>query len=257
MNYRGRVPRPVKISINSGRRTRIFYERITMNKTIFWDFDGTLVYSHHLWSGSLLKTLERYTENNTVTLADIRPPMARGFTWDEPDKTVGLKDEAWWDYTNCHIADVYRAVGVSEAEILRLLPLYRRTIMETENYILYPDTLSVLYELKKRGYKNHLLSNNYPELEKIASALELDKVLDGMTVSAQVGYDKPRYEIFDIAFKAAGCPEQAFMVGDNPFSDIKGANAYGIPAILVHNSNDYGFDCIKCSELTEILEICK
>ena len=32
-----------------------------MNKVIFWDFDGTLVYSEHLWSGSLLKTLERYT----------------------------------------------------------------------------------------------------------------------------------------------------------------------------------------------------
>ncbi|MBQ8826536.1 MAG: HAD family hydrolase [Oscillospiraceae bacterium] len=228
-----------------------------MNKAIFWDFDGTLVYSRHLWSGSLLKTLERYTENNTVTLDNIRPPMARGFTWDEPDKTVGLKDEAWWDYTNRHIADVYRAVGISESEITRLLPLYRLMIMEKENYLLYPDTFSVLSALKERGYKNYLLSNNYPELEEVAEALGLTDFLDGMIVSARVGYDKPRREIFDIALKAAGCPEKAYMAGDNPFSDIKGANSCGIPAILVHNDNNYGFDCIKCRELTEILDICK
>lgn len=228
-----------------------------MNKTIFWDFDGTLVHSHHLWSGTLLRTLERYTENNTVTLEMIRPPMAKGFTWDEPDNTVGIKDEAWWDYTNRHLADVYIAVGISESEIKRLLPLFRRDIMEKENYILYPDTFSVLSALKERGYKHFLLSNNYPELEDITAALGLNDILDGIIVSARVGYDKPRHEIFDIAFKEAGCPEKAYMVGDNPFSDIRGANSYGIPAILVHNENDHGFNCIKCRELTEILDICK
>ena len=229
-----------------------------MNKAIFWDFDGTLVYSHHLWSGSLLKTLERYPENNTVTLSDIRPPMARGFTWDEPDKTAGLKNDAWWDYTNRHISDVYRAVGVSsEKEINRLLPLYHKTIMEIENYNLYPDTVSVLSVLKDRGYKNYLLSNNYPELDKITSALGLGKYLDGEIISAKIGFDKPRREIFEYAFNLAGCPETVFMVGDNPFSDIKGANAFGIPAILVHNDNDGGFECIRCRELSDILEICK
>ncbi|MBQ8780277.1 MAG: HAD family hydrolase [Oscillospiraceae bacterium] len=228
-----------------------------MKKAIFWDFDGTLAYSNHLWSGSLLKTLERYTENNTVTLADIRPPMAHGFTWDEPDKTAGLKDEEWWEYTNRHISDVYRAVGISEEETARLLPLYRKVIMEKENYNLYPDTVETLSALKERGYSHFLLSNNYPELDVIMSELGLDKYFDGMIISAKVGFDKPKREIFDIAFKTAGCPEKAFMVGDNPYSDIKGAKAYGIPAILVHRDNDGGFDCIKCENLIDILDICK
>ncbi len=228
-----------------------------MNKTLFWDFDGTLVYSVHLWSGTLLKTLERYTENNTVTLDEIRPFMARGFSWDYPDETVGLTGEQWWDYTNRHISDVYKAVGIDEAEINRLLPLYRKTITEIENYHPYEDVFEVLSELKQRGYRHILLSNNYPELDATADALGFGGYFDGYVVSAKIGYDKPRREIFDYAFKMADSPEKCFMVGDNPYSDIKGANAYGIPSILVHNKNNCGFDCIICKNLTDILDICK
>lgn len=228
-----------------------------MNKTIFWDFDGTLVYSVHLWSGTLLKTLELYTENNTVTLSDIRPPMARGFTWDYPDETAGLKDEEWWEYTNRHISDVYKAVGIDENEISRLLPLYRKTIMEIGNYHPYDDVFDVLKKLKERGYRHILLSNNYPELDVTADALGFGEYFDGYVISAKIGFDKPRREIFDYAIKLAGSPEVCFMVGDNPYSDIKGANAYGIPAILVHNENSCGFDCTVCKNLTDMLDICK
>ena len=128
--------------------------------------------------------------------------------------------------------------------------------METENYFIYEDTEDTLTALKERGYRHILLSNNYPELEEMMGKLGLAAYFDGFVVSAKVGYDKPRREIFELAFRMAGCPEKVYMVGDNPYSDIKGANAFGIPAILVHNSNEGGFDCLKCDNLSDILEIC-
>lgn len=227
-----------------------------MNKTIFWDFDGTLVYSEHLWSGSLYRSLQRYTSHKDITLDEIRPPMSHGFSWDfyyeDMHELVG---EKWWDYTFEHILRVYKAVGITESEAKTLLPLFRKTLLEAENYHIYADTIPTLETLRKRGYKHFLLSNNYPELDITMEKIGLAKYFDGMIISAQVGYDKPRREIFEIALERAGNPERCFMVGDNPQSDIKGAANIGIPAILVHNDNSQGFDCTLCAELSDIIGV--
>lgn len=227
-----------------------------MNKTIFWDFDGTLVYSEHLWSGSLYRSLQRYTSHKDITLDKIRPPMSHGFSWDfyyeDMHELVG---EKWWDYTFEHILRVYKAVGITESEAKTLLPLFRKTLLEPANYHIYPDTIPTLETLRSRGYKHFLLSNNYPELDITMEKIGLTKYFDGMIISAQVGYDKPRREIFEIALERAGNPENCFMVGDNPQSDIKGAANIGIPAILVHNDNTQGFECTVCAELSDILDI--
>lgn len=229
---------------------------ITINKVFFWDFDGTLVYSHHLWSGTLLKTLQLYTKDNKVTLEQIRSPMAYGFSWDTPDEDfTKLTGEKWWDFTFEHIRDVYKAVGMSDSETERLLPLFRRTILERSNFIIYPDAFRTLLCLRELGYRHYMISNNFPELTEICSDLGFDEYFDGYIVSARVGYDKPRREIFRLAYDMAGAPEECYMVGDNPRSDIKGALDFGMSAILVHNDNDMGYNCIKCGSLSDILNI--
>lgn len=229
-------------------------ELITINKVIFWDFDGTLVYSHHLWSGTLLKTLQLYTEDNKVTLEQIRPPMAYGFSWDTPDEDfTQTTGEKWWEFTLEHIRDVYKAVGLSDGDAERLLPLFRSTILERENFRIYPDAFDTLSQLREQGYRHYMVSNNFPELTDICHDLGFDRCFDGYIVSAQVGYDKPRREIFQLAYDMAGAPDECFMVGDNPRSDIKGALNFGIKAVLVHNDNDMGYSCVKCGSLSEIL----
>lgn len=207
-----------------------------LNKAIFWDFDGTLVYSEHLWSGSLYKTLQRYTSHTNITLDDIRPAMAHGFSWDYYDEDLhNLIGKKWWDFTFEHIRKVYKSVGITDSEIKSLLPLFKNVILEKENYHLYDDTIETLEKLKNKGFRHFLLSNNYPELDETMDKIGLSQYFDGMIISAQIGYDKPRKEIFEVALKAADHPEQCFMIGDNPQSDIKGAREVGIPAVLVHN----------------------
>jgi len=44
--------------------------------------------------------------------------------------------------------------------------------------------------------------------------------------------------MFKAALNAAGHPRVVWMVGDNPVADIVGAEAVGIPAILVRNKED-------------------
>lgn len=61
-----------------------------MNRVLFWDFDGTLVYCHHLWSGSVLKVLQENSVN--ATLQDVRPYMAEGYPWDLKTIIPSLKE---------------------------------------------------------------------------------------------------------------------------------------------------------------------
>ena len=152
-----------------------------------------------------------------------------------------------------NIYRVYKAVGITESEAKMLLPLFREVLLEPENYHLYGDTVSTLEMLREKGYRHYLLSNNYPELDVTMDKIGLSQYFDGMIISAQVGFDKPRREIFELALEMSGNPEKSFMVGDNPQSDIKGALGVGIPAILVHNNDAQGFDCAVCENLSDMI----
>ncbi len=57
-----------------------------------------------------------------------------------------------------------------------------------------------------------------------------DKLMDGIFLSEDLGYEKPRIEFFDIVMKAIGEPEKerVLIVGDSLTSDILGGNTAGI-----------------------------
>ena len=55
------------------------------NKVLFWDFDGTLVYCHHLWSSSMWRALTDEPFGENITLEEVRPHMQKGYPWDLPD----------------------------------------------------------------------------------------------------------------------------------------------------------------------------
>ena len=59
-------------------------------KVVFWDFEGTLVYSNPLWSNSVYNALKLVCPDTEVTFNDIRVCMASGFTWHTPDEDYSL-----------------------------------------------------------------------------------------------------------------------------------------------------------------------
>ena len=64
---------------------------------VFWDFDGTLVYSHHLWSGSMYAALTAVHPDTAVTFLQIRECNRRGYTWQTPERDyTDAIDDAWW-----------------------------------------------------------------------------------------------------------------------------------------------------------------
>ncbi|MBQ5824253.1 MAG: HAD family hydrolase, partial [Clostridia bacterium] len=165
-----------------------------------WDFDGTLAYSVHLWSNSVFRALNETVDNHSVTFQDIRRCNASGFTWHTPDEDfTDLVAEKWWEFMNAHFYRSFVSLGVSEEQSKLASEKVRDIIMLPQNYNLFDDTVSVLKKAEEKGHTNIILSNNYPELEKITDALGITRFFDRLVVSGIVGYDKPRKEIFDIA----------------------------------------------------------
>ena len=90
-----------------------------------------------------------------------------------------------------------------------------------------------LQATRQAGWRNVILSNHVPELPALVGALGLEDLIDGVYTSAAIGYDKPHPEAFRHALRESGDPARRWMVGDNPVADVKGAQALGIPALLV------------------------
>jgi putative hydrolase of the HAD superfamily len=97
----------------------------------------------------------------------------------------------------------------------------------------FEDTRPALQATADAGWRNVILSNHVPELPELVRTLGLEDLVESVFTSAVIGYDKPHPEAFRHALRASGDPARCWMVGDNPVADVGGAEALGIPAVLI------------------------
>lgn len=222
-----------------------------MRKAIFWDFDGTLTVPNHMWSVSLVKALGPLAGEHGITWEKIRPFTHSGFPWDE-DGTGDLSGEAWWGCMLEKFCQAYLHFGIPKEKARETVSKVRELILSKDSYRVYPDAAAVLAVCLYKGYKNYLLSNNYPELEEVLVQLQLRQFFAGCIVSGKAGVNKPQPEIFRLGEKTANFPSQIWMVGDNPVADIAGAKGAGWKTALVHGPEGSGAD-VTAETLTDLL----
>ena len=183
-----------------------------------------------------MKAVGQYAMQYGITFENIRPHMAYGFPHHEWNSEYVLKGDTWWEYMFRKFSLLYQSYGLDEDKAGMASKEVRNIILNPERYNVYVDTAMTLEASTGKGYKNYILSNNYPELESTIEKLNLSKYFEGYVVSGMVGYNKPRQEIFKIALELANYPDLSFMIGDNPQADIEGGLTAGMKTILVHNS---------------------
>jgi len=218
---------------------------------LFWDFDGTLVHSNSLWSSSVYSALKDTDINTQVKFEHIRRCMAAGFTWHTPYEDYSkLIAEKWWKFMTDKIYIDYISLGVNPKTAKLAASKVRNIIKKADNYEIYSDAVEALEASIEKGNINVILSNNYPDLKDVTDALGLTEYFDKIIVSANVGYDKPRKEIFDIA-KACYPDEDYIMIGDNLGADIIGGKNAGMKTVLVHKgfSDDADLCCENLKDL--------
>jgi len=98
----------------------------------------------------------------------------------------------------------------------------------------YAEVPAALRAMRDQGHTLVVLSNWDISLHDQLSATGLTPLVDGAVSSAEVGAGKPHPRIYERALEVAGAQAaDAVMVGDSPDTDIAGALALGIAAVLV------------------------
>lgn len=213
---------------------------MTGTRMLLWDFDGTLGHRPGMWSQALLDVLREYDPTCTLTRYDFRPFLHERLPWHQPHiPHVELTTpEQWWDKLEAALADAYIGTGCSPALARQLAPLARQKYLDTSQWFLYEDVLPALTALSALGWKHVILSNHVPELAEIVTALGLAPSIHTIFTSALIGYEKPHPQIFRYVLDALNHPEQIWMIGDNIEADVLGAQAAGIPALLVRKKDE-------------------
>jgi putative hydrolase of the HAD superfamily len=225
-------------------------------RVILWDFDGTLCWSYGLWRSALMTALDEQLAEHGVIQEDLRPHLRSGFPWHEPERPhPELADpEAWWAVVEGVFARALTAVGVPEEAHASLIRRARQAAIDPSSYRVFDDVRPALTELRERGWRHLILSNHVPELAGIVDGLGIADLFEAVLTSALIDYEKPHPEAFRVALEAAGDPEIVWMVGDNLKADIAGAEAVGIPAILLRQDGEAKHRAADCWGVLQIVD---
>lgn len=209
-------------------------------KYLIWDFDGTLGYRVGGWTGALIEVLRRFEPGVDITPEEIRPYIQSGYPWHAPEQShLGIQTAAqWWDRLDPVFERAYERVGVDSARVTLLAKYVRQVFSESQYWCLFDDTLPVLGHLVSKDWTHIILSNHVPELGQIISDLGLTDIVSQIFNSAEIGYEKPHPQAFRIVLDALGRTEVVWMIGDNIKADVEGAQAVGLPAILVRKYHE-------------------
>ena len=262
---------PVKLSkkalleVLSRMCTKQQIEDILCEKPVlFWDFHGTLTKPDNQWVDIALHLADTLYPEMNVPHSEIMKNLSGKCLpwWTYPDRDTRhlIENDGWWRSCEEEFIKMYMDSGFEKHQAEVMAPQIRPYIVDIANHHLHNDAIDVLKELKARGYKNYMLSNNFPELPDMAERMGLNEYFEACIVSARVGFDKPRKEIFDYGRKLAGNPHKCIMIGDNPVDDIQGAKQAGFDTILVNDRHpDYNgaYADYICKTLTDMLKVLK
>ena len=209
----------------------------TGGRFVMWDFDGTLAHRRGEtgWSILLAEALDAEEPGHGHTAETFRPHLRAGFPWHTPEVAHPelCEPEAWWASVRPVLARAYEAAGYEPDRARGLADAARRLYVDpTVGWTLFDDTLPTLGRLSRGGWTHAILSNHVPELPQIVAGLGLGDVVATVSCSAETGYEKPHAQAFASVLDRLR-PVEAWMVGDNVVADVLGAEAVGIPAVLV------------------------
>ena len=170
-------------------------------------------------------------------------------------RSLGVNEQAWQQVYNRHnnqLWDQYRQgkassedvklqrfarsfaeLGVAQLPASDIAPQFLMNLVQST--VLFPGVVETLTALSG-SYTLGVITNGFAASKERLGVLGLDKLFSCLITTEVVGVPKPRPDMFLYALDAVGClPEEFVYVGDDYDTDIVGAKAAGVQAILFNH----------------------
>jgi len=132
----------------------------------------------------------------------------------------------------------------------------RRAMLESLEFVPYADVQPALRSLRERGLRLVVVSNWDCSLTDWLTEAGVTELVDGIVSSAVVGEPKPSPAVFRAALEIAGVePREALHVGDSYESDVLGARAAGVRAVLLDRTGAPHDEVETVSSLEEVASV--
>ncbi len=221
-------------------------------RVLFFDLDGTLVY--HPTQSEVERLMEIYRELDLF------------FDRESVREAHKIAEEWWKRSVESHLERdresfiKYNRVILEHLGIRQNLDsLVERVQFQWEKTpdILYPEVKKVLGDLKEKGLSLGIVSGRY--LPTIQNTLRRHGIAKFFTClispfEARAPKGKLDEKLWTFALENIGAKtEEAAHVGDDPETDVKGAQKAGLFPILVDRKSQHkGVDCTRIRNLTEL-----
>lgn len=122
---------------------------------------------------------------------------------------------------------------------------------------LQPDALPALTALRAQGAKLGVISNSTFGMRRDLAKLGAEGYFDHIVFSQPLNARKPDPHIFLVALSKFGCPPtRAWMVGDEPDFDVKGARGVGMVPILIDRTKRFeSSSATRIGDLREVADL--
>ena len=197
-------------------------------QVVFFDAAQTLFHINGSVAEIYLRYAVRHGFRQTPTsIESIKQAFSRAFQDASPPvfaltEPAALKqsERLWW-FDIVH--NVFYRVGMFEGFDEFFEEVFQ--VFEDPNtWKLYPETESVLRQLKAQGLELGIISNFDSRLFPVLRGLGIEQFFDTITISSLSQAAKPAPKIFQLALeKHAVDPEDAVHVGDSVKEDVEGA----------------------------------
>ena len=212
-------------------------------KAIFFDLDDTLLNDSKAADLGWHKACKTFSENMGLFRGEdlfLRINTIRKRYWSDAKRNLS-GDEGRINYHHARMMITRSALSelgynYTEKIVEGIVDIFSEVKLECIGF--FPDTEVIIRELQKRTIKLALLTNgDGSEQRAKIEKFGMMKLFNPCLVEGELGYGKPDPRIYEMALNELQVkPYQTWMVGNDLYSDIAGAQRMGIYSIWC----DYG-----------------
>lgn len=191
---------------------------------ILWDVDQTLLDFNKSQEDALQRSFEKYSR-----------------TMDEETLAlyVSINDHYWKRHERGEVSKkelltgrfgtLFSRKGITDIPVGEFADFYQKALGEV--YFFRDDSYRLCQEFKEEGIRQYAVTNGVSSTQRNKLHLSgLDKVLDDVFVSEEIGEPKPSRIYFEECFRRIPgfSRDRTLLVGDSLSSDMQGGNNAGV-----------------------------